>query len=541
MAKTSRVYVTQLTGGRDGSVADTLIDEKAAADLLNVRWNQGGILTKRDGFQDFGSELTNPKVLGKLQKATPEILAIDGVTAKKLVSGVWTAITVSGGITFNASAEYYTMTQFGKDKTFIWNGTDPGTVYDGTNILRNGMMPSASFSVPYKGYHVASGVPGQEARVYWSTLADPADFTNLPTATVDGPDPDNATDVPGATVFTGTTPDVAQFVDISPSDGEPVTGLFAFQDFLIITKTRSIWTCTMDSATNKPVIQLVTRAAGCVSFNTGQAVKNDFYMLSDQGVITLGNERNYVSATLRHNLVSEKISDIMGSINQSVWKRATAVFWDNMYILSFPYGNSTVNDRMVAIDVRYGAWTVWDNLDARSWLIYTTASSKTELYFLSENQKYIRQVIPGFYYDNADAIVAYWRSKGIDAGALDVTKRWTYFTLFMRNIGYSAQVAIETEVETLDPVNIFEGSNSGIGFRTWGSGSWIGAISEVGGGDDTALSTNDEAWRTQPNVEARTFTFEVRNDQPGENFYLAGYSLAYISLKAYYFDQDNTF
>ena len=42
-------------------------------------------------------------------------------------------------------------------------------------------------------------------------------------------------------------------------------------------------------------------------------------------------------------------------------------------------------------------------------------------------------------------------------------------------------------------------------------------------------------------MEGRTFMFEVRNDQPGENFYLAGYAAAYQSLKAYYFDQSRTF
>ena len=539
--KTSRVYVTQLTGGLDTSIANSLIDEKAASDLLNVRWTNGGIVTKRDGFKNWGAELTAPKWFGKLQGTSPKILAMDGTTLKETSTGVWTNTTISGGITFNASAEAYSATQVKKDKIVIWNRLDPGTAYTTAGASRNGMMPSGGFSEMYKGYHWAAGVTAQGPRVYISTLADPTDFTNDPAATTDGEDPDNATTVPGATVFTGSLPDVAQFVDISPEDGEPVTGLFKHQDFLIIAKTNSLWSCTMDSATNKPVIQLITRAAGCVAFGSGANVKNDLYLLSGQGVITLGNEKNYTSTTLRHNLLSEKIYELLLNINEAAVSRAAAVFWDHMYIISIPTGASTVNNVTFMLDTRFGGWSVWDNIDARHFLTYTPSAEETKLYFLTEGTTSLREMVKGYYYDNTTAINAYWRSKAIDAGALDVTKRWTYFTLFMRNIGHTAKVAIETEVETLEAADIFEGSgNTALGFSTWGTSSWIGLVSEVGGGD-TSLSTTDEAWRTQPNMEARTFTFEVSNNQAGETFYLAGFSLAYQSLKAYYFDQSNTF
>lgn len=539
--KTSRVYVTQLTGGANSSIASSLIDEKEASDLLNIRWTNAGIVNKRDGFRDWGVELTDPRWIGKVQGPTPQILAMDGTTLKKTTDGIWSAVTVSGGVTFSSSAEQYSGTQVSKTKTVIWNGVDAGRVYDGMNVSNNGMMPSAQFSAIYKGYQWASGVSTQGPRVYISTFADPTDFTNSTAATTDGEDPDNATSVPGATVFTGTVPDVAQFVDISPDDGEPVTGLFLYQDYLIIAKTHSLWSCTFDATTLKPVIQLISRAAGCIAFGSGVNVKNDLYCLSDQGVITIGNEKNYVSATLRHNLLSEKIYELLLGINEAAVKRATATFWDHMYILSVPQGSSTTNNRVFMIDTRFGGWAIWDNIDARCFLTYTPADDETKLYFLSEGQTSVREMVKGYYYDGADAIIAYWRSKAIDAGALDITKRWTYFTLFMRNIGHSAKVSIQTEVETLEPVNIFEGTNTGIGFRQWGTGSWLGFVSEVGGGTETALSTSDEAWRTQPNMEGRTFMFEVRNDQPGENFYLAGYAAAYQSLKAYYFDQSRTF
>lgn len=542
--KTSRVYVTKLDQGLDTNIASSQIDEKAAQDLLNIRWNEGGIVMKRDGFTDWGLELTEPKLLAQIvSPTTKRMVTIDGATVKSTTTGTWADATVSGGITFTGSATDYTFTQFGKDTGYIWNKVDPGTLFTSstTTISRNGMMPSAGFSVPYKGYHVASGVTAQPARVYFSTLASSSDFTNDPAATTDGEDPDNTTSVPGATVFTGTVPDVAQFVDINPSDGEPVTMLKTFQDFLIIGKTNSLWSLTMDAATNKPVIQLITQAIGCVSQRSAVNVKNDLYLLSSQGPISLGNERNY-AVGLRTNLLGEKIESYTQRLSEAAWDRAVGVFWDHMYILSMPIDNATTNNTTIMLDTRFGGWSIWDNIDARSFLNFTDSENQTTLYFLAEGGTIARKMIKGHYYDNAAGINAYWRSKAIDAGALDVTKRWTYFTLFMRNIGASAYVTIETELENLDPVNIFDGNqNQGVGFRTIGTESWIGLIGESVSGGETTLSSTDDAWRTQPNMEARTFTFEVGNDKPGENFFLAGYSLAYVTLKAYYFDQSHSF
>ena len=94
--KTSRVYVTQLTGGANSSIASSLIDEKEASDLLNIRWTNAGIVNKRDGFRDWGVELTDPRWIGKVQGPTPQILAMDGTTLKKTTDGIWSAVTVSG-------------------------------------------------------------------------------------------------------------------------------------------------------------------------------------------------------------------------------------------------------------------------------------------------------------------------------------------------------------------------------------------------------------------------------------------------------------
>lgn len=539
MAGASRVYVTELDGGLDTSIATSQIDEKSAVDILNTRWTSGSIVTKRDGWEYWGAALTNPKQFGQyINGTTREILVVDGNVVKKTTDGgIWTALS---GVTLTDSDTWHLPKI--KKKTYVWNGKDGGSVYAGSTLSKPGTMPRASFSVEYKGYHIASGVDTQPSRLYFSTIANTDDFTNDPAATTDGPDPDNATEVPGATVFAGSTPDVAQFVDLSSSDGEAITMLIEFQDFLMIGKENSIWQMTIDGASNKPVIQLVTRAVGCVSFFSATAVKNDVHFLSSEGPMRLGNERNFQGA-IRTNLIAEKIKSVTDNINPAQWKKTVAVYWDGMWLLSIPYSGSEVINRVLSMDARSGAWSIWENVNAKAWLSYIDTGNKRHLYFLPEGATNAAEMLPGHYYDNGDAIVAYWKSKAIDAGALDVTKRWTYFTIFVRNVGSSADVTISSELEKLPPVNIFDGqSGTGMGFSSWGAGSWIGTLGDTGNNNsDTGLTTTDDAWRTQPNMESRTFTFELRNDKPGENFYLAGFSAEYITLKAYYFDQSHSF
>lgn len=534
----TRVYVTQLDKGWDTSIASSLIDEKAASDLLNIRWTEGKIITKRDGFIDVFSGLVAPKCIGQyVTSAVREVLAIDDGKLKKTTSalGTWTNIT---NVAFNAAATDYSISTV-KDVGYIWNKMDGGTTYNGTITARPGTMPSAGFSVAYKGYHIAAGTTSKFARIYISTLTNPSDFTNLPGTITTGPDPDNATEVPGSTVWLAETTETAQFVDLSTSDGEPITLLFEFQDYLIIGKTNSLWSMTFDE-TNKPVIQLITRAAGCVSPKSAAAVGNDVYLLSEAGPISLGNEKNYATG-LRTNVLSERIQQFIDMITPSARSKAVAAYHDHMYILGVPYNGSTTINAVLMLDTRFGGWSLWDTINSKFLLSHIDSNNVRHLYFVQEGSTTISEIVAGYYYDRYEGINAYWKSKAVDAGMLDITKRWTYLTLFMRNVGSTAKCTISTELETLEPLDIFEGVvSNGMGFTSWGK-TWLGLTSESDSSGNNSVSTSDEAWRTRAQVESRTTTFMISNNIPGENFYLAGYAWEYKSLKSYYFDATHTF
>lgn len=535
MAK-NRIYVVQPNEGLDTSIATAIIDEKSASDLLNIRWNEGGTIEKRYGFQPWAETISPSKALGVFKT---KIVSINGT---KLYGSEWESSTMTeiSGQVFNANAEYYSFSMI-KSLLFVWNGIDPGTVYDGSTLTRPGTIPNASFSIYYKGYHLAAGTASQPSRLYISTIANSADFTNAPEALTEGPDPDNPTDVPGATVFTGTLPDIAQFIDVAPSDNEEITMLKEYQDYVIIAKRSSIWSLTLDLETNRPVIQLISKAVGCVNNNTAVSVGNDLYFLSEYGVTSLGNEKNYIG-TLRTNVLSGKIQRIIDSITQSAWKRANAAYHDNYYMLGIPTDSNNTIDTVIAFDIRFGGWTVWSTMNPRSMVSHIDGSGNRRLLFAQEGASDICYTVPGFYYDRLAGINAYWTSKSLDAGILDVTKRWTFLTLFMRNIGSTVSCAINTEIENIEAANVFEGGYpTGLGFNLWGRNTTLGRTLAISNSNEGSISSFDDAWRTPLNVEARTLSFTISNNTPGENFVFAGFAAEFISLKAYYFDQSHTF
>ena len=294
----SRQAVFNPAKGLNSFGAPNLIDNKEWADLLNIQFDESGIVRKRSGYSTYSAALTAAQGLGTLNTTTVnQVCTVDGTTFKYTTGSSWTSST---SITFSANKEVY-MTQ-ARDSLYIWNGTEGGAKWTGTTLTRPGTMPRAKFSIWYNSYQICSGVDTQPHRVYFSKLADESAFTNSSGFT----SLNNSTEVPGATVFA--SPDTAQFIDVNPGDGDKVTGLGIFSNILIIFKERSIYQFTIaDNGTLAvPDLLPITKAAGCVSHKSIVPVENDLYFLSKEGVRVIGNEANYFNA-IRTNILSRPI------------------------------------------------------------------------------------------------------------------------------------------------------------------------------------------------------------------------------------------
>lgn len=525
----SRQAIFNPSKGLNNYGAPNLIDNKEWADLLNIQFDESGIVRKRMGFENYSASLTSAQGLGTLNtQSVNQVCTIDGTSFKYSTGSSW---TTSSSISFTASKEV-TMTQC-RDNLYIWNGTDGGAKWTGTTLTRPGTMPRAKFSVWYNSYQICSGVDTQPHRVYFSRLQDESVFTNLSTFTT----LNDSTQVPGATVFNNASND-AQFIDVNPGDGDKVTGLGIFSNILIIFKERSIFQFTIaDNGTLAiPDLLPITKAAGCVSHKSIVPVENDLYFLSREGVRVIGNEANYFNA-IRTNILSRPIQPTIDAMKASAYEQANAIYFDNEYIITIPDSAGTIN-KTIVYNREFKAWSIWDNINSDTFTVFKDTNSNYNLLFLPTTGTQTYKFTPGVYSDAGQPINSYILSKVFDFGNPDITKYFVDLGLMFRTISGTVNIEVYTEG------NVLLGGTAGIGGNPVTDGMGISMLGYTilglgGGTSGTGSSFADEVRRVVLNTNSTSIRFKISNNTNNENFVLLGYIHAFYPYGHYLFDSSN--
>lgn len=530
-----REYVMNPAKGLNSLVSDSLIDKKEASSLLNISFEESGVVKKRDGYNSMGPALTNAQCLTYFYAETnKELIAVDNGQPKRFSNGVWSNIS---GVTLSSSRPFIDATQ-ARGFTYLWDADQGGVQYDGSSTTRPGTIPKAKFSIYNNGLHIASGVPGQPSRVYFSAGGKPAVFTRDATGKPAGTNPgdgwpDNTTDVPGATVFTGTAP--AFTIDFGKDDGFAVTGLGVFQGDIVVFKENAIYQLSFDGSTvdaTAATVTLITKSVGCVSHRTIAYVENDIYFLSRRGVYVLGNEENFYTA-IRTNELSARVRPTINAIQPAGYEKCNAIYHNDRYLLAAPVGSDTIN-RVLAYDRRYQAWSIWDKIAPRDMLPFIDNSNAEHFYFIQDEANAgVKEQISGLYNDDGDAISAYWESGALDAGAIDITKRFVDVGIVLRQLTGILDIVIYADGEEIVKDTIIDGStNGGYGADMIGD-AWIGGNMT----EDTAeLGITNEPWRMVVKRNSRTVKFRIENDRINEGFAMLGYIIGYYTFSYYKFD-----
>lgn len=527
-----RLVVMNPSKGLNNLVSPSLIDNREWSDMMNVEYDEGGVIRKRYGYVTVGTALTAAKGLGVFRtESINDLCTIDNGTFTYYRSGVFSTNT---SISFSASSEV-SFTQ-ARLKLFIWNGSNGGAYWDGTTLSRPGTMPKAKFSVYYQSYHIAAGVDGQPNRLYVSNSSDATDFTVTTGGTQ--PQPDSTTDaemgvtnVPGATVFSGTPSTAeARVFDVRKNDGDKITGLAVFQDALIIFKERSIYQMTFDSS-GLGTITPITYATGCVSHKSIKNVENDIYFMSREGMRVLGNEPQFFTA-IRTSVLSVRIQPLLATMNKSYYSLANAVYFDNKYILAFPTSTSSI-DSCAVYDRRFQAFVPWSNFNAQDMVKYINSSNEEVLMFLDTDGTRVYQREAGTYSDNGAAIEAWCTSKAQEIGNPDLMKFWVDLRLIFRKLNGSVTLSVYSDDDSsVGTATISNGTSRGMGRRMWGV--------HVLGVDGLTIAAADIFSDTPEsiglNLDSRTIKFKVYNNTVGENFVLLGMVYAYYPKSHFVFD-----
>lgn len=530
-----RLVVMNPSKGLNNLVSPSLIDNREFSDLMNVEYDEGGVIRKRSGYATAGDALTAAKGLGVYStESSNKMVTVDGTTLKYRTTGNWSSAT---GDTFTTGKET-SFTQ-ARLKLYVWNGTDGGATFDGSAVSRPGTMPKAKFSVYYQNKHIASGVEGQPSRLYISNLTNASDFTVTTGGTQ--PQPDNTNDaengnpnVPGATVFAGTPAlTEANVIDIRKNDGDKITGLAVFQDVLIVFKERSIYQVTFDSSGN-PTVTPITYATGCVSHKSIVNVENDVYFMSREGMRVLGNEPQFFAA-IRTQVLSIRVQPVVDAINKAQYALCNAVYFDNKYIMAHPTGSSTSIAKCLVYDRRFQAYTVWTSFNAQDMVKFINTDNQENLYFLDTAGTQVYKRVAGTYNDNNAAIEAYIVSKAQDLGNPDITKFWVDIRLIFRRL--SGQVTLTVYSDdgiTVGTATIGSGATRGMGLNM------LGSFQLGDDGEDTS-SDNVSTFVDNPqsiglNLDSRTMKYKIYNNRVNENFVLLGTVYAYYPKSHFVFD-----
>lgn len=534
----SEIRVINPSRGLNLLIADILSNDKeATVGTKNIEYVEGGAARKRMGYAAVNSGLgVAPKGLAKyISESANYPVTTDFGVLKKYQAGAWSTLS---GVTVDTAANI-TMTSLFQ-KTYAWDGVNGGVVWDGASVTRPGTMPRAKFSVIYKGYHVASGVPGQPFRLYLAPPKEPSRFTRL-SAPADPNDValNDAANVPGATVFLGD--DTPRAIDINKNDGQAITGLGFFQDVLIVFKENSIYQLYFNSD-NGFVVERISSSYGCVAHGSIASVENDCYFLTDKGVYVLGNEPNFY-ASIRTNELSSRVKTLIQRINPAQYERCRAYYFDDRYFLSVPLDQSTTCNVMIVYDRRFYAWAVWDNIRANDLLAFKDkdGDGKTHFYFTEYGSASMCEFTPGAYNDKGAAIDAVFITRAFEGKKVDREKFWFVLRPIFRLTTGSVQVSFITESGSFGtPVSIAPVLTGGLGVDEYGNLLWGTSQQDTytdqdlglssGSGSNTTSSETDTShtvFEIGVGIDSRTLKIKFQNNGINETFTLLGWVLEY--------------
>lgn len=253
-------------------------------------------------------------------------------TAKTIIAvntAVYSVSDVDGSLTslktgLSSSATEYNFAQ-SNDTLYAVNGQDTPQQYDGTTW--QAVSASSGFTDPNSLASASKFIAFHKNRMFLVSTTNP---TRL-----------SFSDLGDYNKFTSTN-----FIySPAPKSGDPITGLFVFQDNLIIFTRKTKYVLYGDDPGNF-VLRQSSGKKGSVNQATIQASPNHVYYLSDDGVYRY----NGSSDELMSDPIQTEISNIADPT------KCSAVYHSNYYRLYYPMTGSTTNDSCILWDDINNLW-----------------------------------------------------------------------------------------------------------------------------------------------------------------------------------------
>ncbi len=211
---------------------------------------------------------------------------------------------------------------------------------------------------------------------------------------------------------------ILNFIDISPNDGDTGTGLHPADDYLVITKKRSIWILVGDS--------IDTFAVRRISSSRGNIAARSLLML-DKLLCFVSDDGVYFSDFSQTVHSSERLRQTWNEINHRRLNQAVSWFAKQKLYISLPGAGSARNDTVLVFDAIRQSWYIikdWHVSCATEW----DEAGRQVVLLGHSNEGQASELNSG--QNNAgEAIDAIWESKHFDAGFPEILKRFRRTTL----------------------------------------------------------------------------------------------------------------
>lgn len=219
--------VSDFTNGlvTKGAISDSQFPLNAVQESVNFHFDRIGCATLRAGTTRLGNQLSG-NILGLYEfrdsgsGSNNQIIAVNGTVAYYLSAGTWTSKRT--GLTSGSKARFSTFL----DYVFMVNGTEATAIWDGAagnNFLTTGNAASAPTGKFIENFRSRMWIAGN------STYPDRLYYSDLPSS------------VTTPVIVWNTDVATGNWIDISPSDGENITGLQRDKSSLLVFKNNHIY------------------------------------------------------------------------------------------------------------------------------------------------------------------------------------------------------------------------------------------------------------------------------------------------------------
>ena len=349
------------SGGMDSNSAPRILSEFASSELINVDIDRTGTAETRRGTKSLSLNAV-PEGTAMVQGMSYfNTLNYDQMVICKnrkifyfesaVGEGGWQQEGSSYLVSSDDDVVHFAQLE---DKLFFCDGTSALKYFDGTSVQSVNAGSGAPSGIRLLASHTNRlfAVPaGEPDTIYVSDLLDAEGTSSW---------------------------SVVQSLRIG-GDGDPITAIHPWTGFrLLAFKRNSTFVINADPTATTIAdwaIETIDRSVGCIAPRSVAQVGADIYWLASDGVRSL---RRTLAGTEQEvsDALSKPIENVIQELNVDAAPKAAGFYYLNRYIVSFPTGNSSINNTTVVFNTDFKVWSgKWDGIKGQCWARYSSPTS----------------------------------------------------------------------------------------------------------------------------------------------------------------------